>query len=55
MKPQIGKEFIALQSPLIFFLWSTDILRLIQENEAQRVHACYIRSCVAEEKQQLIL
>lgn len=30
MKPQRGKAFTAFQSPVIVYLWATDILRLTQ-------------------------
>ena len=30
MKPPIGKALTALQSPVIFYLWSSGILRFIQ-------------------------
>lgn len=42
MKPQRGKAFTALQSPVIVSLWSTDTLRLthrksLQHGEVTRV------------------
>lgn len=35
MKPQTGKAFTGLQSPLIFYLRSTDLLRLIPRRGRQ--------------------
>jgi hypothetical protein len=40
MKPQTGKAFTVLQSPLIFYLGSTDT----KEIEAEHVHTCYTGS-----------
>lgn len=51
MKPQISQAFIALQSPLIFCLWSTDSqVHPGEKAEVQRGHVPYIGSHMSLEE-----